>query len=58
MRWADTLRIDTVMQKLKKYEGLGVRYQPTDLLKKMAAKDKGFAGPPPAGRAPYLPSSG
>jgi len=38
LRWADNLGIETVLQKLKKYEGLGARFQPTELLRKMAAE--------------------
>jgi 3-hydroxyacyl-CoA dehydrogenase len=44
LRWADTLGIETVMQKLKKYESLGVRFQPTEMLKKLAAEKRGFYG--------------
>jgi 3-hydroxyacyl-CoA dehydrogenase/enoyl-CoA hydratase/3-hydroxybutyryl-CoA epimerase/3-hydroxyacyl-CoA dehydrogenase/enoyl-CoA hydratase/3-hydroxybutyryl-CoA epimerase/enoyl-CoA isomerase len=42
LRWADTLGIARVMEKLKKYEPLGVRYQPTELLRKLAAEGRGF----------------
>jgi 3-hydroxyacyl-CoA dehydrogenase/enoyl-CoA hydratase/3-hydroxybutyryl-CoA epimerase/3-hydroxyacyl-CoA dehydrogenase/enoyl-CoA hydratase/3-hydroxybutyryl-CoA epimerase/enoyl-CoA isomerase len=42
LRWADTLGIAAVMDKLKKYEPLGVRYQPTELLRKLAAEGRGF----------------
>jgi 3-hydroxyacyl-CoA dehydrogenase/enoyl-CoA hydratase/3-hydroxybutyryl-CoA epimerase/enoyl-CoA isomerase len=44
LRWADTLGIETVMQKLKKYESLGVRFQPTEMLRKLAAEKRGFYG--------------
>jgi 3-hydroxyacyl-CoA dehydrogenase / enoyl-CoA hydratase / 3-hydroxybutyryl-CoA epimerase / enoyl-CoA isomerase len=44
LRWADTLGIETVMQKLQKYESLGVRFQPTEMLKKLAAEKRGFYG--------------
>ena len=44
LRWSDTLGIGTVMQKLKKYESLGGRFQPTDLLRKMASESKSFYG--------------
>src|SRR5207248_8165785 len=44
LRWADTQGIETVMQKLKKYESLGVRFQPTEMLKKLAAEKRGFYG--------------
>src|SRR5262245_49803158 len=44
LRWADTMGIATVMEKLKKYESLGVRFQPTEMLKKMAAEGRGFYG--------------
>lgn len=42
LRWADTLGIQKVMEKLGKYEGLGARFQPTELLRKMAAEGRGF----------------
>jgi 3-hydroxyacyl-CoA dehydrogenase/enoyl-CoA hydratase/3-hydroxybutyryl-CoA epimerase/3-hydroxyacyl-CoA dehydrogenase/enoyl-CoA hydratase/3-hydroxybutyryl-CoA epimerase/enoyl-CoA isomerase len=44
LRWADTLGIETVMQKLKKYESLGPRFGPTEMLRKMAAEKRGFFG--------------
>jgi 3-hydroxyacyl-CoA dehydrogenase/enoyl-CoA hydratase/3-hydroxybutyryl-CoA epimerase/3-hydroxyacyl-CoA dehydrogenase/enoyl-CoA hydratase/3-hydroxybutyryl-CoA epimerase/enoyl-CoA isomerase len=42
LRWADTLGMAAVMEKLKKHEHLGVRFQPTDLLRKRAAGGVGF----------------
>jgi 3-hydroxyacyl-CoA dehydrogenase/enoyl-CoA hydratase/3-hydroxybutyryl-CoA epimerase/3-hydroxyacyl-CoA dehydrogenase/enoyl-CoA hydratase/3-hydroxybutyryl-CoA epimerase/enoyl-CoA isomerase len=42
LRWADTLGIAEVMQRLRRYESLGVRFQPTTLLKKLAAEGRGF----------------
>ena len=42
LRWADEMGIAGVMQKLKKYEALGPRYQPTELLRKLAAEGRGF----------------
>ncbi len=42
LRWADTLGIGRVLDKLAKYESLGVRFQPTEMLRKMAAEGKGF----------------
>lgn len=42
LRWADTAGLGNVLAKLAKYEALGKRYQPTDLLRKLAAEGKGF----------------
>jgi 3-hydroxyacyl-CoA dehydrogenase/enoyl-CoA hydratase/3-hydroxybutyryl-CoA epimerase/3-hydroxyacyl-CoA dehydrogenase/enoyl-CoA hydratase/3-hydroxybutyryl-CoA epimerase/enoyl-CoA isomerase len=42
LRWADTLGLDKVLEKLGKYETLGVRYQPTEQMRKLAAEKKGF----------------
>jgi 3-hydroxyacyl-CoA dehydrogenase/enoyl-CoA hydratase/3-hydroxybutyryl-CoA epimerase/3-hydroxyacyl-CoA dehydrogenase/enoyl-CoA hydratase/3-hydroxybutyryl-CoA epimerase/enoyl-CoA isomerase len=42
LRWADTLGIATVMEKLKKHEHLGARFAPTELLRKRAAEGIGF----------------
>jgi 3-hydroxyacyl-CoA dehydrogenase/enoyl-CoA hydratase/3-hydroxybutyryl-CoA epimerase/3-hydroxyacyl-CoA dehydrogenase/enoyl-CoA hydratase/3-hydroxybutyryl-CoA epimerase/enoyl-CoA isomerase len=42
LRWADNLGIAQVMDKLRSYEKLGARFQPTPLLKKMAAEGRGF----------------
>ena len=42
LRWADTLGIDRVMEKLRRYEGLGARFQSTPLLQKQAAEHRGF----------------
>ncbi|MFO0881331.1 MAG: 3-hydroxyacyl-CoA dehydrogenase NAD-binding domain-containing protein [Gemmataceae bacterium] len=42
LRWADTLGIETVLQKLGKYEALGARFHPTELLQKLAADRRGF----------------
>ena len=42
LRWADTLGLDKVIEKLSKYESLGLRYQPTEQMKKLAAEKKGF----------------
>ncbi|MFO0845739.1 MAG: 3-hydroxyacyl-CoA dehydrogenase NAD-binding domain-containing protein [Gemmataceae bacterium] len=42
LRWADTMGIGRVMDKLAKYESLGSRFQPTEMLKKMAAEGRGF----------------
>jgi 3-hydroxyacyl-CoA dehydrogenase/enoyl-CoA hydratase/3-hydroxybutyryl-CoA epimerase/3-hydroxyacyl-CoA dehydrogenase/enoyl-CoA hydratase/3-hydroxybutyryl-CoA epimerase/enoyl-CoA isomerase len=42
LRWADGLGIGVVMEKLGKYEGLGARFAPTEMLRKMAAEKRGF----------------
>ena len=42
LRWADTLGLDKVLAKLGKYESLGKRFQPTEMMRKLAA-GKGFS---------------
>ena len=42
LRWADDLGLPAVLEKLKKYEHLGPRFHPTDLIRKLAAEGKGF----------------
>ena len=42
LRWADTIGLSNVLTRLAGYEGLGKRYQPTELLRKLAASGKGF----------------
>ena len=42
LRWADTLGPGKVLEKLKHYEGLGPRFQPTEQMKRLAAEGKGF----------------
>jgi hypothetical protein len=42
LRWADTQDLSNVPTRLAKYEALGKRYQPTELLRKLAAGGKGF----------------
>ncbi len=42
LRWADEMGMENVLKKLEKYEKLGPRYQPTELMRKMAAEAKGF----------------
>ncbi len=42
LRWADTLGLNNVLTRLARYEALGKRYQPTELLRKLAASGKGF----------------
>lgn len=42
LRWAEEMGIVRVLEKLKKYEALGTRYQPTELLTRLAATGKGF----------------
>ena len=44
LRWADSLGIASVLDKLSKYESLGLRYHPTELLKQLAGDNKGFYG--------------
>jgi 3-hydroxyacyl-CoA dehydrogenase/enoyl-CoA hydratase/3-hydroxybutyryl-CoA epimerase/3-hydroxyacyl-CoA dehydrogenase/enoyl-CoA hydratase/3-hydroxybutyryl-CoA epimerase/enoyl-CoA isomerase len=42
LRWADTLGMKTVLEKLRRYEPLGPRFRPTEAMQKMAAEGKGF----------------
>ncbi len=42
LRWADTVGMPEVLAKLKKYEHLGPRFQPTEQMRKLAAEGKGF----------------
>ena len=42
LRWADTVGLPNVLAKLKKYEHLGPRFQPTEQMRKLAAEGKGF----------------
>jgi hypothetical protein len=39
---ADTVGLANVLAKLKKYEHLGSRFQPTEQMRKLAAEGKGF----------------
>jgi 3-hydroxyacyl-CoA dehydrogenase / enoyl-CoA hydratase / 3-hydroxybutyryl-CoA epimerase / enoyl-CoA isomerase len=42
LRWADTEGMNTIVARLTKYESLGKRFQPTDLMRQLAASGKGF----------------
>jgi 3-hydroxyacyl-CoA dehydrogenase / enoyl-CoA hydratase / 3-hydroxybutyryl-CoA epimerase / enoyl-CoA isomerase len=42
LRWADTVGLPNILAKLKKYEHLGSRYEPTEQMCKLAAEGKGF----------------
>jgi 3-hydroxyacyl-CoA dehydrogenase/enoyl-CoA hydratase/3-hydroxybutyryl-CoA epimerase/3-hydroxyacyl-CoA dehydrogenase/enoyl-CoA hydratase/3-hydroxybutyryl-CoA epimerase/enoyl-CoA isomerase len=42
LRWADGLGMGKVLEKLKQYERLGPRFQPTEQMRKLAAEGKGF----------------
>jgi 3-hydroxyacyl-CoA dehydrogenase/enoyl-CoA hydratase/3-hydroxybutyryl-CoA epimerase/enoyl-CoA isomerase len=44
LRWADSLGMAEVLEKLKSYEHLGKRFQPTEQMRKLAAEGKGFYG--------------
>ena len=44
LRWADTLGMPAVLEKLRKYEPLGSRYKPTEAMTRLAAEGKGFYG--------------
>jgi 3-hydroxyacyl-CoA dehydrogenase/enoyl-CoA hydratase/3-hydroxybutyryl-CoA epimerase/enoyl-CoA isomerase len=42
LRWADTLGLPAVLEKLKRYERLGPRFRPTETMRHLAAERKGF----------------
>jgi 3-hydroxyacyl-CoA dehydrogenase/enoyl-CoA hydratase/3-hydroxybutyryl-CoA epimerase/enoyl-CoA isomerase len=42
LRWADTEGMSNVLARLVKYESLGKRFQPTDLMRQLASSGKGF----------------
>jgi 3-hydroxyacyl-CoA dehydrogenase/enoyl-CoA hydratase/3-hydroxybutyryl-CoA epimerase/3-hydroxyacyl-CoA dehydrogenase/enoyl-CoA hydratase/3-hydroxybutyryl-CoA epimerase/enoyl-CoA isomerase len=42
LRWADSLGLDKVLQRLKQYEHLGPRFHPTEQMGGLAAAEKGF----------------
>jgi 3-hydroxyacyl-CoA dehydrogenase/enoyl-CoA hydratase/3-hydroxybutyryl-CoA epimerase/enoyl-CoA isomerase len=44
LRWADSLGMAKVLEKLRAYEHLGARFQPTEQMRKLAAAGKGFYG--------------
>jgi 3-hydroxyacyl-CoA dehydrogenase/enoyl-CoA hydratase/3-hydroxybutyryl-CoA epimerase/3-hydroxyacyl-CoA dehydrogenase/enoyl-CoA hydratase/3-hydroxybutyryl-CoA epimerase/enoyl-CoA isomerase len=42
LRWADTLGLKAVLEKLRRYESLGPRFHPTEQMRRLAAEGKGF----------------
>lgn len=42
LRWADSLGLEEVLRRLQRYEHLGPRFHPTDLLRDLASQGKGF----------------
>jgi 3-hydroxyacyl-CoA dehydrogenase/enoyl-CoA hydratase/3-hydroxybutyryl-CoA epimerase/3-hydroxyacyl-CoA dehydrogenase/enoyl-CoA hydratase/3-hydroxybutyryl-CoA epimerase/enoyl-CoA isomerase len=42
LRWADTLGLRQVLEKLRRYEALGPRFHPTEQMRRLAAEGKGF----------------
>ena len=44
LRWADTMGMDKVLARLGKYEALGKRFQPTEMMRQLAAEKRGFFG--------------
>ena len=42
LRWADSLGMAQVLEKLRKYEALGKRFHPTEQMQRLAAAGKGF----------------
>jgi hypothetical protein len=42
LRWADSLGMDKVLLKLKRYERLGPRFHPTEQMRQLAAAGKKF----------------
>ncbi len=44
LRWADSMGLPAVIERLKKYEALGPRFAPTEQMKALAATGRGFYG--------------
>ncbi|HYV38543.1 MAG TPA: 3-hydroxyacyl-CoA dehydrogenase NAD-binding domain-containing protein, partial [Gemmataceae bacterium] len=44
LRWADTVGLAKILERLKKYEPLGKRFEPTEQMRQLAASGKGFFG--------------
>jgi len=44
LRWADSVGLGKVSEKLKQYERLGTRFLPTEQMRKLAAGSRGFYG--------------
>ncbi len=42
LRWADALGLANVLEKLKRYESLGLRFQATEQMRQLASEGKGF----------------
>jgi 3-hydroxyacyl-CoA dehydrogenase/enoyl-CoA hydratase/3-hydroxybutyryl-CoA epimerase/3-hydroxyacyl-CoA dehydrogenase/enoyl-CoA hydratase/3-hydroxybutyryl-CoA epimerase/enoyl-CoA isomerase len=42
LRWADDQGLAKMLERLKKYEHLGPRFQPTEQMRRLAAEGKGF----------------
>jgi 3-hydroxyacyl-CoA dehydrogenase/enoyl-CoA hydratase/3-hydroxybutyryl-CoA epimerase/3-hydroxyacyl-CoA dehydrogenase/enoyl-CoA hydratase/3-hydroxybutyryl-CoA epimerase/enoyl-CoA isomerase len=42
LRWADTIGLAKVLEKIQRYETLGPRFHPTEQLRQLAAAGKGF----------------
>jgi 3-hydroxyacyl-CoA dehydrogenase/enoyl-CoA hydratase/3-hydroxybutyryl-CoA epimerase/3-hydroxyacyl-CoA dehydrogenase/enoyl-CoA hydratase/3-hydroxybutyryl-CoA epimerase/enoyl-CoA isomerase len=42
LRWADSQGLDSILRQLKKYESLGARFQPTELMRRLAAEKRRF----------------
>ncbi len=42
LRWADTIGLDKILQNLSKYERLGKRFAPPELLRRLASEKKRF----------------
>jgi len=42
LRWADSLGLPVMLDKLRQYEKLGARFQPTEQIQQLAAQQKGF----------------
>jgi 3-hydroxyacyl-CoA dehydrogenase / enoyl-CoA hydratase / 3-hydroxybutyryl-CoA epimerase / enoyl-CoA isomerase len=42
LRWADTVDLRPIIEKLEKYAPLGKRFEPTDMMRRLAKSGKGF----------------
>jgi 3-hydroxyacyl-CoA dehydrogenase/enoyl-CoA hydratase/3-hydroxybutyryl-CoA epimerase/3-hydroxyacyl-CoA dehydrogenase/enoyl-CoA hydratase/3-hydroxybutyryl-CoA epimerase/enoyl-CoA isomerase len=42
LRWADALGLERLLERLKQYEALGPRFQPTEQMRQLASQKRGF----------------
>jgi 3-hydroxyacyl-CoA dehydrogenase/enoyl-CoA hydratase/3-hydroxybutyryl-CoA epimerase/enoyl-CoA isomerase len=44
LRWADSVGLGKILEKLKQYERLGARFTPTEQMRRLAGQNRGFYG--------------